>query len=150
MLNSGAIMSAAILLNVLNPKMNSTEKLDFLTGYLQVKLDCLHFLLLLLIPVLFCLPLQMRLINNFDITNSGWLVVSSSAPTNPYSFPSGRQLIVTTPWPITWKRRAFSPRDLGFGIAWTFTSRYEFSLTHQLSYTKLHAVWKCFLFSSNF
>ena len=36
LLNSGAIMSAAILLNVVNPEMKISEKFDFLSDYIQV------------------------------------------------------------------------------------------------------------------
>ena len=36
MINSGAIMSAAVLLNVLNPQKSSKEKLDYVTEYMKV------------------------------------------------------------------------------------------------------------------
>ena len=39
MINSGAIMSAAILLNVLNPQKSSKDKFDFLTEYMKVCLE---------------------------------------------------------------------------------------------------------------
>ena len=36
MLNSGAIMSAAILLNVFRPDMKSSDKFNFVTDYIKV------------------------------------------------------------------------------------------------------------------
>ena len=39
LVNSGAIMSAAILLNVLNPQKSSKDKFDFVTEYMKVCLE---------------------------------------------------------------------------------------------------------------
>ena len=39
LVNSGAIMSAAILLNVLNPQKSSKEKFDYVTEYMKVCLE---------------------------------------------------------------------------------------------------------------
>ena len=39
MVNSGAMMSAAILLYVLNPEKSSKEKFDYVTKYMKVCLE---------------------------------------------------------------------------------------------------------------
>ena len=39
MVNSGAMMSAAILLYVLNPEKSSKEKFDYVTEYMKVCLE---------------------------------------------------------------------------------------------------------------
>ena len=111
MLNSGAIMSAAILLNLLNPKMDSEKKFGFFSDYLQVEL---LFLFLFYLIKQCWITLKMTPFNYLSISNSVWLGMSSWVSIAQYFTLSVKQPIETTLWSTTWRKRVFSLR--GFRV----------------------------------
>ncbi len=113
MVNSGAIMSASILLHLVKPEMNMAQKYDYVYAFFKV-------------PPAF--EVDLFVMSFCSLCCRGWQVVNTLVSTIQSSYLKEIRLTGTLHWPTSWGKAIASLRPLLTSTSltsWIFISRWD-------------------------